>query len=128
MSVRTRILVVEDEPLVQLLAIDILTDAGFEADAVGTGAQALARLADAGEAIDAVVIDIGLPDRRGDEVAVEMRALRPALPILVASGYANPLASGPLAGDQRIACVVKPFTEQDLLQALERLGVRPSGA
>jgi DNA-binding NarL/FixJ family response regulator len=33
------------------------------------------------------IIDIGLPDRRGDALVAEVRAINPSLPIVIASGY-----------------------------------------
>jgi two-component SAPR family response regulator len=35
----------------------------------------------------AAIIDVGLPDRRGDALVAEMRAIKPSLPIVIASGY-----------------------------------------
>jgi CheY-like chemotaxis protein len=71
------ILLVEDEFLVRLFAIDALEDAGFRVLPAETGAQALQVLRDA-PGVRAAVIDMGLPDRPGDQLVAEFRRCRVA--------------------------------------------------
>src|SRR5262249_52768834 len=113
-----RILVVEDEVLLQMLAIDILSEAGFKVEAVGSATDAINKIRLIPAGIDAAVIDIGLPDRRGDMLVRELRAIYPTLPIVIASGRANTDLGGPLQGEATIAFVGKPYASMDLLAAL----------
>src|SRR5262245_55654436 len=71
-----RVLLVEDEVLVRMFAVDALEDGGFKVDQAGNAADALTLLRARLSEITAVVIDLGLPDRQGDEVAAEIRRLR----------------------------------------------------
>src|SRR5262245_47713142 len=119
-----RILVVEDEILVRMFAVDALEDGGFQVDQAATGAEALALLRKLGDAVGAVVIDLGLPDRPGDEIATEMRTVRGDLPILIASGRSEKELRERFKLDGRVGVMVKPFTGPMLVAALENLGVK----
>ena len=80
------VLIVEDEILVRMFAVDVLEDAGFEAAQAANGAEALEHYRARSADLAAVIIDLGLPDRSGDEVAAELRGLNATLPIVIASG------------------------------------------
>jgi DNA-binding response OmpR family regulator len=118
-----RILIVEDEVLVRMFAADALDEAGFKVEEAETGAQALASLTRLRDVISAVIIDLGLPDRTGDQVAADMRAIRPDLPILIASGRSEKELRERFALDGKVSIIVKPFTGPMLIHALETLGI-----
>lgn len=123
----TAILVVEDEFLVRLFAVDALEDAGFRVLAAGTAAEALRALQTAPD-VRAAVIDMGLPDGTGDQLAAEIQALRPDLPIVIASGRSGRELRERFARQPRVAILVKPYTAQLLLEALAEVGVAPAMA
>lgn len=118
------VLIVEDEVLVRMFAVDTLEDEGFSVIESATGAEALEKL-QAAPNIVAVIIDLGLPDRSGDLVAADIRALRPNLPILIASGRSARELQERFGLDRGVGIVVKPFTGPMLFEALEKLGVMP---
>jgi CheY-like chemotaxis protein len=122
-----RVLIVEDEALVRMFAVDALEDAGFAIAEAANAGDALKLLLQAGahESISAVVVDLGLPDRPGDQLAAEIRRQRPDLPILIASGRSEKELKERFAIDERVAIMVKPYTGPMLLQALQSLGVAP---
>ena len=68
-----------------------------------------------------MLLDFAMPGMNGAEVAREVRARRPELPILFATGYADAAALTEVGDDQIIQ---KPFDEQALS---ERLASRLSG-
>jgi DNA-binding response OmpR family regulator len=119
------ILIVEDEVLVRMFAVDALEDEGFKVEESASAAEAIAKLQALQGRIAAAIIDLGLPDRSGDHVAAEMRAFRSDLPILIASGRSERELRERFVMDGRIGIVVKPFTGPMLLDALEKLGVKP---
>lgn len=119
------LLIVEDEVLVRMFAVDALEDEGFKVEESANAAEALTKLQSLPQ-IRAVIIDLGLPDRSGDQVAAEVRAMRPDLPILIASGRSERELKERFVLDGRIGIVVKPFTGPMLLDALEKLGVKPT--
>ncbi|OOH80230.1 response regulator [Pseudomonas koreensis] len=83
------ILVVEDDNIVRMLIVDVLEELEFEVLEADGSEQALQILKDATKHIDLMMTDVGLPGMDGRELATEARKLRPALPILFASGYAE---------------------------------------
>ena len=121
------ILLVEDEFLVRMFAVDALEDAGFRVIEAGTAADALKALRDASD-IRAAVIDMGLPDKPGDQLTAEVQALRADLPIVIASGRSGRELREKFAGNPRIAVLVKPYTAPLLLEALAGVGVAATAA
>lgn len=117
-----RVLIVEDEMLVRMFAVDALEDSGFQVLQAGDAAEAIAELAKATD-VAAVIVDMGLPDRPGDQLAGEMRAQLQNLPILIASGRSERELKDRFAADKRIGVLVKPYTAAMLVNALAALGV-----
>jgi CheY-like chemotaxis protein len=83
------ILVVEDDTIVRMLIVDVLEELEFKVLEADGSEQALEILKDSNQHIDLMMTDVGLPVMDGRELANEARVLRPALPILFASGYAE---------------------------------------
>ena len=65
-STPARVLLVEDETLIQLLAIEYLEEGGFKVDIAGSATEALNKLRLIPGGVDAIIIDLGLPDRTGE--------------------------------------------------------------
>ena len=113
-----RILLVEDESLIQMLAIEYLEEAGFNVDAAGSAAEAMNKLALIPGGVDAAIVDMGLPDRKGDVLIREMRALHPTLPVIIATGQGADSLRDIFKGEPNFAFVQKPYSAVDLLGAL----------
>ena len=119
---RTSALLVEDEPLVALVAEECLSAIGYDPIAVVTAGGALDAVAGGLRAAFAV-IDVGLPDGRGDDLVAKLRIHDPALPVIMVSGYEEEELRARFADDARVAVVAKPYTELDLARAARSLGV-----
>jgi CheY-like chemotaxis protein len=102
------VLVVEDEPIVRGLIVEILGELGYRAIEARDGPEGLAILQGV-ERIDLLVTDIGLPGLNGRQVADAARVARPDLKVLFMTGYAEnaALASGFL--EPGMALITKPF-------------------
>jgi DNA-binding response OmpR family regulator len=124
---RPCILLVEDEVLVRMFAVDALEDEGFKVEECATAAEALAKAEALGPNLAAAIVDIGLPDRPGDQLVAELRAAQDELPILIASGRSERELKERFALERRVGIVIKPFTGPTLLDALEKIGVTPDG-
>ena len=83
------ILVVEDDDIVRMLIVDVLEELEFKVLEADGSEEALGILNDAAIHIDLMMTDVGLPGMDGRELATEAHKLRPELPILFASGYAE---------------------------------------
>lgn len=109
--------------LVRMFAVDALEDAGFQVLQAGDASEAMATMNRTPQ-IGAVIVDMGLPDRPGDQLAAELRAQLRELPILIASGRSERELKDKFVADPRIAVLVKPFTAAMLIGALGSLGVK----
>ena len=103
------ILVVEDDAIVRTLIVDVLEELEFKVLEAADAEEALVVVQDTGQVIDLMMTDVGLPDMDGKALATKVRELRPTLPILFASGYAENIDVP--AGMQVIA---KPFSIDQL--------------
>lgn len=119
---RPAALLVEDEALVAMVAEDSLHEIGFETIVVSNAAGAIGALENGAKPVLAVV-DVGLPDERGDVLARRLRILAPDLKIIIASGYDEADLRARFIGDASIAVLGKPYTQDDLTRVAAALGV-----
>jgi PAS domain S-box-containing protein len=105
------ILVVDDDALISMSTVDMLEDLGHDVIEANSGERALAVLRD-GRPVDLLVTDYSMPRMNGAQLAAAAREIRPDLPILLATGYAE-LPAGSALGLPRIG---KPY-QQDQLAA-----------
>lgn len=121
-----RILLVEDHQAIREMIADHLRERGFAVDAFGRGDQALAAARVA--SIDAVVLDLGLPDTDGLQLLAALRVMHadvPAIVVTARDGLDNRLLGLNSGADDYI---VKPFNllelEARLRAVLRRVGKR----
>jgi PAS domain S-box-containing protein len=102
------VLVVEDEPIVRGLIVDVLSELGYSALEAADGLKGLEILRSSRD-IDLLITDVGLPGLNGRQMADAGRALRPGLKILFMTGYAEnaTIASGFL--EPGMTMIAKPF-------------------
>jgi CheY-like chemotaxis protein len=107
------VLVVEDEPVVRDLIIEVLGDLGYRALEAADGPSGL-RMLQSRERIDLVVTDVGLPGLNGRQLADQARISRPGLKVLFITGYAEnaTLAAGFL--EPGMEMITKPFAVEAL--------------
>jgi PAS domain S-box-containing protein len=107
-----RVLLVDDEALVLESTAALIEDLGYEVIAAAS-AEAALLLLDGAEPPLVVITDYAMPGMTGAALAARIGALRPGLPVILATGHAGPWPEGepPL----RLA---KPFTQSQLAEAL----------
>jgi CheY-like chemotaxis protein len=118
-----RVLVVEDETLIQLLATEYLEEAGLKVDIAVSAAEALNKLHLIPGGVDAVIVDMGLPDRKGEDLVREIRSIYPSLPVIIASGQATSHLRSVFPDLDSISFVAKPYTDEQLRAALRNSGI-----
>ncbi len=112
------ILVVDDEPAVRTVATAILKRAKFDVIAVESGREAIDIVIETGDRIDAVVLDMKMPDMNGVQVMEKLRGIRPDLPILLSSGYSETEVSERTECEGVSAFLPKPYLARELIAAV----------
>jgi DNA-binding response OmpR family regulator len=123
MAGKGTILLVEDEALIAVAAAEALRDLGFEVEEAATAAAARAFAKDHTGKLSAAIIDLNLPDGKGDALAKELRALKPDLPIVIATGEGGNAPAGDLKGRAPIALLSKPYDSEGLRKSLVTVGL-----
>jgi DNA-binding NtrC family response regulator len=84
----TRILIVDDEPIVREAIQDWLVDAGYDVTTARTGEEALETVAKCD--FDLVILDVRLPGKTGIRVLQEMKEAKPETKAIIITAYASP--------------------------------------
>ena len=111
-----RILLVEDDALIRLCAVDMLEGLGHSVAAAATASDAMALLT--GDSVDVLLTDVGLPDVSGVEVAIQARRMQPELRVVFATG--SDAVPG-MNGSRELTGAVllqKPYDQRGLARAL----------
>jgi len=110
------ILFVDDDPLIAMSTIEMLEDLGHRVIGASSGSHALDILR-SDQPIDLMMTDHLMPGMTGIELAAASREVRPQLPVLLATGYAD-LPEGASTDVPRLA---KPYHQDQLRDRLEQL-------
>jgi CheY-like chemotaxis protein len=113
----TSILVVDDDPTVLGLVGGVLRRAGADVTAVSSGRAALRVIADGTCRPTLLVTDIDMPGMTGIELSARVRALRPAIRVVMMTG--DPLSAEAARDrpDLVMRVLLKPVTVGELLDA-----------
>ena len=115
---RTVLLVEDDLMLAQLLE-RILVGAGYDVSCCASGTDALNVVEGNLAQVDVVISDVGLPGLTGDQLALELRRIRPALPILLMTGFSETVTPETVDRLGVLAVLQKPMTGRHLLAAVQ---------
>ena len=120
-----RVLLVEDDPMIGVSAQKGLRQDGFSVDWVRDGAAAAAALA--ANPFDAVLLDLGLPGKSGDEVLKSLRRAGNDIPVLIVT--ARDKVQDRIAGLDSGAddYIVKPFDLDELAARIRAVHRRRTG-
>ena len=118
LAARPVVLVVEDEPLLRLAAMDMVEDAGFEAVAATDATEAV-RILEERTDIRIVFTDVDMPrGMNGMRLAAAIRDRWPPIEIILTSGYTRP-ADVDLPA--RAVFFSKPYREEQIVAELRRM-------
>jgi CheY-like chemotaxis protein len=112
-----RVLVVDDEEAVREVAQLLLQRGGLQVETADGGESALRRIR-RDDDLDAVLLDLAMPDRSGADVLRSIHAERPSLPVVIASGYKRELAGKRTNLEDAFDFVAKPYDPARLIEAL----------
>jgi nitrogen-specific signal transduction histidine kinase len=114
------VLVVEDDPVVRNLVVEVLQDIGYRTLEAADGPGGL-KILHSSARIDLLVSDVGLPGLNGRQLADQGRERRPDLKVLFITGYAEnaTIANGFL--DPGMAMITKPFAVEHLAMRIREM-------
>jgi CheY-like chemotaxis protein len=116
-----RVLLVEDELYIRLMAADFLRDEGYEVTEALTGDDAAILLTDQ-DGFDVLFTDVQMPgERDGIDLALRARQLQPGIAVIVASGYAPHLAERLDMLDPPAVFFSKPYRSKEVVDVLRQL-------
>lgn len=115
-----KVLIVDDEPSVTAGTRAMLEAQGAIVSEAARGKLALQML-DHGLRPDFVILDLGLPEMKGEEVHQHMRRRLPDLPIIIASGYGEIDRVRPLLADRHTRFRQKPYELSELMIVVREL-------
>ncbi len=120
-SLKKRILIIDDETEVRAILSRILTQAGYEAVAVGSGDEGT-RLCRQ-QPMDMVIVDMIMPEKDGLETLMEIRRGSPNARIIAISGAPRTTVMDPLSVALKVGAVAslaKPFTPKEFLNSVRQ--------
>jgi signal transduction histidine kinase len=117
-----KVLVVDDDPNVLATMAAIIEDLGHSAIGASSAAGALDLLRSERE-IDLVITDYAMPGVTGTNLATNITSVRPGLPVVIATGYADTPLGAPA-----LPRLDKPFRREKLVALIESLIQRPQSA
>jgi len=121
------ILVVEDNAGVRQLAARLLRSFGYAVVQAADATAALETMQSSNVPIDLVLTDVIMPDLSGPQLAAKLQALRPGLPVLYMSGYADDFLSTRGFGQASGNLVRKPFEPAQLAEQVRRALTKAQG-
>ena len=115
-SQKMTVLLVDDDALIAMTTVDMLEDLGFKVIEANSGNRALEIIRN-GSAVDLLITDYSMPRMNGAQLASAVKQVRPELPILLATGYAElPPHSG-----VALPRIGKPYRQAQLAEEINKL-------
>lgn len=109
------LLIVDDEPMVRRLAAALLAKRGIPVLEAATGKEAIERLMVDRGAVRAILLDIAMPEMRGDSALPIIRKLRPDVRVIVSSGFQDRDVQQHFSHMEECRFLPKPYTREQLL-------------
>ncbi len=113
---KARVLVIDDDQIVLDSISQILTDENYDVDVTLRGGEGLERAIR--EDYDLVLTDIRMPDMGGIQVLRDIRQKRPALPVVMITGYATAPSAEMAMKLGAADFIEKPFEPEELLETV----------
>ncbi len=120
------ILVSDYDPWVQDPVAGLLSQAGYEVLTANDGLDTVAVFEEHAEEIVAVLMDSHIPGDSGDEIFQELRRIRPNIPVIMMSGFAEQDVIGRFLGMGVVGFLKKPFGPRTLIKTLQRVLDQPA--
>jgi|TARA_B100001105_G_C22383034_1_gene440548 DNA-binding NtrC family response regulator len=118
------VLVVEDEPRVRRYSCRIFASLEYRILEAENARMAMDILEDCHDEINLVFSDIVMPgDNNGRDLVLHVQANYPRIEVLLTSGFEKKMSNSTQEEDNRFPVLKKPYSKEDLVNALEELSV-----
>ena len=121
-QVNRTVLYIDDDSIVLNAIVHLLGQYGISVRGYSDLMAALQYLQDSSNHVEMLVTDYNMPGVSGLEFAKQVHKVRPALPIVVTSGYIDDELSSHAAEAGVMALLPKPFSAKDFLDLLNQIG------
>lgn len=115
------VLLIDDEEVVRDIGSDMLNMLGIQCVTAASGEEGLARYREMRDEIALVILDIEMPGISGEKVYQQLKADRPDLPILVASGYSKEYLESKVFHGKIEHFIPKPFKIDQISYQVKKL-------
>ncbi|MDD2898136.1 MAG: response regulator [Desulfuromonadaceae bacterium] len=115
------VLLIEDEDRLMLIAKAFLLNLGFTVIEASNGKEALELYHKNSSDISLVVTDVGMPTMNGYELFIELKKLKPELPIIISSGFGDEDISSNLFRRDIAGLISKPYRFDQFRDVLRRV-------
>jgi PAS domain S-box-containing protein len=116
-----KVLIVDDQPEVLEITSELFRTLGFEVLSANSGEDALEVLERTPD-LRLMLSDVVMPGMSGIQLAHKAQAITPALKVILASGYANPVAGKEQDSMDGFHFLAKPYRMSDLVKMLRSMG------
>jgi DNA-binding NtrC family response regulator len=111
------ILVIDDEPIMQEILVDFLSEEGYDVDVAGSGEEGL-ELARK-RFYDCAVVDLMMSGNDGIETMQQLRGIDPSLPVIMVTAFASVESAVEAMKQGAYEYITKPFKNDEVLVVLE---------
>jgi CheY-like chemotaxis protein len=115
-----RILLVDDEPSIIDICVQMLEPLGYQVTALLDSREALALFSRAPQDFDLVITDMTMPYMTGDQLGRKMLAIRENIPIIICTGYSSKLTNVNIRSLGFADIAHKPFIIRDLAKTIRK--------
>jgi PAS domain S-box-containing protein len=115
------ILIVDDEPMVLDIGVELLKRLGYNVLEAGSGRQAIEIYQTRKDSIDLVILDMIMPEQGGGEIWETLRAINPDVRVLLSSGYSMEGKASELLNRGCSGFIQKPFSIQKLSARIKEI-------
>jgi two-component system, cell cycle sensor histidine kinase and response regulator CckA len=112
------ILLVEDDPVLRRVLLEMLAEGAYKVLAAGDGGEALQLFAEHRDEIGVVLTDLVMPDMSGLDLCHLLQQQAPGVKIIVMSGYPLNDEAQALVEQERLQWLQKPFTAEELIEKI----------
>ncbi len=116
-----RILLIDDEILIVQVQMELLQRLGYEVTTQSNAVAALAEFKQAPQDYDLVITDMNMPGMAGDQLAIELLAVRPTIPIILCTGCSDNIDVQRAQAIGIKAFKKKPIRAADMAQTVRNL-------